>query len=82
MAQPQSTQERLIMRARDGDRRAQQEVWRAHRRWVAAIILAHRPQSVDVDDLMQDVAVKLVSKMDTLRDAAAFHLSSSSVDME
>ena len=60
------------MRARDGDRRAQQEVWRAHRRWVAAIILAHRPQSVDVDDLMQEVAVKLVSKMDTLRDAAAF----------
>lgn len=68
----QTTQERLIAKACSGDRIAQQELWRAHRRWVAAIILAHRPQSVEVDDLMQDVAVKFVSKMDTLRDPAAF----------
>jgi RNA polymerase sigma factor (sigma-70 family) len=68
----QSTQERLIAKARSGDQGAQQELWRAHRRWVAAIILAHRPQSVEVDDLMQDVAVKFVSKIPTLRDAAAF----------
>jgi DNA-directed RNA polymerase specialized sigma24 family protein len=56
-----TTQERLIAKACSGDRNAQQELWRAHRRWVAAIILAHRPQSVEVDDLMQDVAVKFVS---------------------
>lgn len=62
----------LIERARHGDRGAQQELWRAHRRWVAAIILAHRPRSVEVDDLMQDVALKLVARIDTLRDAAAF----------
>ena len=43
-----------------GDIGAQQELWRAHRRWVAAIILAHRPRSVEVDDLMQEVALKLV----------------------
>jgi RNA polymerase sigma-70 factor (ECF subfamily) len=67
-----TTQERLIAKACSGDRNAQQELWRAHRRWVAAIILAHRPQSVEVDDLMQDVAVKFVSKMNTLRDPAAF----------
>jgi RNA polymerase sigma-70 factor (ECF subfamily) len=67
-----TTQERLITKACSGDRNAQQELWRAHRRWVAAIILAHRPQSVEVDDLMQDVAVKFVSKMNTLRDPAAF----------
>jgi RNA polymerase sigma-70 factor (ECF subfamily) len=68
----QITQERLITRARSGDRSAQQELWRAHRRWVAAIILAHRPQAIEVDDLMQDVAVKFVSKIPTLRDASAF----------
>jgi len=72
MGQPQSTQERLIVRARRGDRHAQQELWRAHRRWVAAIILAHRPQSAEVDDLMQEVAVKLISKLSSLRDASAF----------
>src|SRR5262245_33883058 len=72
MGQPQSTQERLIVRARRGDRHAQQELWRAHRRWVAAIILAHRPQSAEVDDLMQEVAVKLISKLESLRAASAF----------
>lgn len=72
MGHPQSTQERLIRRASGGDRIAQQELWRTHRRWVAAIILAHRPQSVEVDDLMQEVAVKLLSKIHTLRDPSAF----------
>ncbi len=72
MGPSQSTQERLIAKARTGDRAAQQELWRTHRRWVAAIILAHRPSAVEVDDLMQEVAVKLVSKMQLLRDAASF----------
>lgn len=62
----------LIEHARSGDRDAQQEVWNVHRRWVAAIILAHRPRSVEVDDLMQEVALKLVSKFSTLREATAF----------
>lgn len=72
MSPSQSTQERLIAKARAGDRAAQQELWRAHRRWVAAIILAHRPAAIEVDDLMQEVAVKLVSKMSSLRDASSF----------
>lgn len=62
----------LIERARGGDRDAQNALWRANRRWVAAIILAHRPRSVDVEDLMQDVAVKFISKLETLRDANSF----------
>ena len=61
-----------MARARSGDRRAQQELWHAHRRWVAAIILAHRPRTVEVDDLMQDTAVKFISRLRTLRDAGAF----------
>jgi RNA polymerase sigma-70 factor (ECF subfamily) len=72
MAQHQPTEERLIERARSGDRRAREDLWRAHRRWVAAIILAHRPRAVEVDDLMQEVAVKFLSKLQTLRDPGAF----------
>jgi RNA polymerase sigma-70 factor (ECF subfamily) len=62
----------LVKRACSGDRTAQQELWRSHRRWVAAIVLAHRPHGVDVDDLMQEVAVKLVSKISSLRDVESF----------
>jgi RNA polymerase sigma-70 factor (ECF subfamily) len=64
--------ERLVERARSGDRAAQHDIWCAHRRWVAAIILAHRPQSVEVEDLMQDVALKFVSRIETLREVGAF----------
>ena len=62
----------LVERARSGDRNAQQALWRAHRRWVAAIVLVHRPRAIDVDDLMQDVALKFTSRIDTLRDPEAF----------
>ncbi|MHC5114220.1 MAG: RNA polymerase sigma factor [Planctomycetota bacterium] len=72
MAHMERTEERLIERARSGDRRAQEELWHAHRRWVAAILLAHRPRTMEMDDLMQDVAVKFVSRLDTLRDPGAF----------
>lgn len=67
-----SADEALVRRAQAGDRAAREILWRDHRRWVAAVILAHRPRSIDVDDLMQDVAVKLLTKLDTLRDPAAF----------
>lgn len=72
MSHQQPQDDRLIEQARSGDRRAQQELWRIHRRWVAAIVLAHRPRTIEVEDLMQDVAVKFVDKLDTLRDVAAF----------
>ncbi len=64
--------EQLIERARKADRAAQHELWRAHRRWVAAIILAHRPHSAELEDLLQDVAVKFIDKIHTLRDPGAF----------
>ncbi len=72
MGSRHSVDEQLIERARDGDRVAQHKLWRAHRRWVAAIILAHRPHFIEVEDLLQDVAVKFIDKLHTLRDAAAF----------
>ena len=68
----QGAHEALIEPAKYGDQQAQQELWHAHRRWVAAIILAYRPKTVEVEDLLQDVAVKFVSKIHTLRDVRAF----------
>ncbi len=46
-------------------------IWRDHRRWVAAILLAHKPREVDVEDLLQTVAIAVVRKMGELRDPAA-----------
>lgn len=48
-----------------------QGLWAAHRRWVAAILLAHKPREADLDDLLQDVAVAVVSKSGQLRDPAS-----------
>lgn len=67
-----SPEEDLVRRAMSGCRTDQQELWTAHKRWVAAIVLAHRPRTIEVDDLMQEVAVKFVSRLDTLRDPGAF----------
>lgn len=43
-------------------------LWREHRRWVAAILLAHMPREADLEDLLQDVAVTVVSRIGELRD--------------
>ncbi len=48
-----------------------QAVWHAHRRWVAAVILAHKPREAEVEDLLQDVAMQLVRNAELLRDPTA-----------
>jgi RNA polymerase sigma-70 factor, ECF subfamily len=48
-----------------------QSLWRDHRRWVAAILLAHKPAWADLDDLLQDVATSVVRKVRELRDPQA-----------
>ncbi len=60
----------LVARAISGEADAVQELWREHRRWVAAIILAHKPRESDVDDLLQDVAMTFVRSIGQLRDHA------------
>lgn len=47
------------------------QLWTEHRRWVAAILLAHKPRWADLDDLLQDVAATFVANVDALRDPAA-----------
>lgn len=48
-----------------------QRVWAEHRRWVAAILLAHKPREADLDDLLQLVAASVVRKIGDLRDPGA-----------
>ncbi|MFT5424371.1 MAG: RNA polymerase sigma-70 factor (ECF subfamily) [Phycisphaerales bacterium] len=55
-----------------GDREALQAVWRAHRRWVAVILMAHKPRETDVEDLLQVVAVQLCRKIQEIREPEAF----------
>lgn len=62
---------RLFERAAAGERQALAEVWRANRRWLAAVLAAHAPRGVDVEDLLQDVAETLVAKCHHIRDAAS-----------
>jgi RNA polymerase sigma-70 factor (ECF subfamily) len=54
-----------------GDGAALHRVWQENRRWVAAILLAHKPRWADVEDLLQEVALSLVRKVGEVRDPRA-----------
>lgn len=62
---------RLAGGAIAGDEEAVQALWHAHRRWVAAILIAHKPKEADLDDLLQDVAMSLVKNIHALSDPAS-----------
>ncbi len=55
-----------------GDQAALRRVWATHRRWVAAILVAHKPRSVETEDLLQVVAMTLVQRISDVRDERAF----------
>ncbi|GAB4548313.1 MAG: hypothetical protein Tsb0013_08780 [Phycisphaerales bacterium] len=46
-------------------------LWREHRRWIAAVLLAHKPREAELEDLLQEVAVRVVAHADELRDPGA-----------
>lgn len=54
-----------------GDTDALHLLWERHRRWVAAILLAHKPREADLDDLLQEVAAIVVAKLGDVRDEGA-----------
>ena len=58
----------MVARAIDGDPEALGSLWHEHRWWIAAVLLAHKPRRVELEDLLQEVAMTLVSKVQTLRD--------------
>ncbi len=67
-----SAESSCIVAAMDGNEEALSALWKSHRPWLAAILLTYKPREVDVEDLMQEVAVKFITKVHTLREAGAF----------
>jgi RNA polymerase sigma-70 factor (ECF subfamily) len=57
------------MAAMQGDRRAIQALWHQHRRWVAAVLITYKPRSEDLEDLLQEVAMTMLTKIHTVREA-------------
>ncbi|MEL6796356.1 MAG: sigma-70 family RNA polymerase sigma factor, partial [Planctomycetota bacterium] len=62
----------LIRRASGGDAEAAGLLWQEHRRWVAAVVLAHKPREADLEDLLQEVALVVVEKLHQLTEPEAF----------
>lgn len=61
----------LVAAAVRGDVEAVRAVWQAHRRWVAAVLLAHKPADADLEDLLQEVAMTFVRTISRLREESA-----------
>lgn len=60
-------------RAVAGDPHAAAALWETHRRWVAAVVLANMPRSpgaADLEDLLQEVAIRVVKTIGQVRDPA------------
>lgn len=62
----------LALAAMHGDHAALRALWERHRSWVAAALMAHKPASADLDDLLQEVALTVIAKVSTLEDPANF----------
>ncbi len=57
----------LFAAAQSGQEWALRALWDSHRRYVAVVIIAHKPNAAEVDDLLQEVAAAFVGKIDTVR---------------
>ena len=68
----QRVNEGVVSAAIKGDREALSLLWDESRRWVAAIVLAHKPREADLEDLLQQIAMQLCRKISTLDDPKAF----------
>ena len=58
----------VVGRAIDGDRKALDQLWRQHRGWLAAVVMAHMPNEAELEDLMQEIAVAVVKAIHKLKD--------------
>ncbi len=48
------------------------QVWVGVRRWVAVILIAHKPREADLEDLLQLVALQVCRKVHEVRDPSLF----------
>jgi RNA polymerase sigma factor (sigma-70 family) len=53
----------------NGDHLALTALWNRHRRWVAAVLLAHKPAHAELDDLLQEVVMSVIRNIHTVRDS-------------
>lgn len=61
----------LVTAAIRGERDAMRQVWEDQRRWVAAVLMAHKPRNADLEDVLQEVAMQFVRRIHELRDPGA-----------
>lgn len=61
----------LAQRAVAGDREALEIVWRQHRKWLAAVVMAHMPTEAELEDILQEVAVAVVRTIGSLKNPQA-----------
>lgn len=64
------TEARSALRLSADDHDELKRLWEENRRWVAALLLTHKPRWADLEDLLQEVATTLVGKGHEIRDAA------------
>lgn len=61
----------VVDRAIEGDRKAIEQLWRQHRGWLAAVVMAHMPNEAVLEDIMQEIAVAVITAIHNLRDPLA-----------
>ncbi len=61
----------LAQRAVAGDREALEVVWRQHRKWLAAVVMAHMPAEAELEDILQEIAVGVVRTIGSLKNPQA-----------
>ncbi|MGV6815110.1 MAG: RNA polymerase sigma factor [Phycisphaerales bacterium] len=64
--------EHAVESAIAGDHDALNFVWEQSRRWVAAILMAHKSRDTELDDLLQTVAMQMCRKMSSIEEPQAF----------
>ncbi len=68
----QDLSESVIQAAIAGDRGALDQLWKQSRRWVGAVLLAHKPREADLEDLLQAVAMQVCRKISSVHEPKAF----------
>jgi len=66
----QNSEVQLLQQIQAGDATALDRLWREHRRWLAVVLLAHMPREGELEDLLQEVALKVVAGIQSLEDPA------------
>ena len=61
----------LAQRAVAGDREALEVVWRQHRKWLAAVVMAHMPAEAELEDILQEIGVAVVRTIGSLKNPQA-----------